>query len=127
MRPTRIREIKMETLVFSGDYRNNGNGIPGKYLIYDDRIVFQPSSSYAKFVTLGKGNGDFEIEMSIADITKCEKKLLGFLNIYDCHGNVMMLNVFKKTEIIAAIESRKQNLKKTPIILQRMFAPTVAL
>lgn len=100
----------MEVLEFWGDCRNygDGNGASGKLIIYDDRIVFHPASAM-KVLTLGKPLEDFT--MYLKDIIKCEKKLLGFMKIYDNNGNIMILNVFKKSDIIAAIEERQSRLR----------------
>lgn len=105
----------MEIARYSGDCRNysGGNGAPGSLIIYDDRIVFEPSSTWAKAVTLGKGLESFTMHMR--DIVQCKKKFLWFFDIYDNKGRVMSLNMMKKNEIIDIIEEVRANMEKSHI------------
>ena len=84
-----------------------GNGASGNLYIYDDKMVFHPST-LMKILLFWADWKDFSV--NIRSIIGCEKKMLGYLDFQMDDGNAFKLNVFKKDSIINAVEERRAAL-----------------
>ena len=84
-----------------------GNGASGNLYIYEDKMVFRPSTLMKILLFWGDWK-DFSI--NIKSITGCEKKMMGYLDFLTDDGNAFKLNVFKKDSIINAVEERRAAL-----------------
>ena len=89
-------------ITYPANFNGRVNSIGGKIVITPDQLIFKAHD-------LNFGNLDDRI-YEIRNITGYKKGLMTFLYIYFNDGQNIKLTVWKKQEIIGALESRRKAL-----------------